>query len=89
MKARVTEKMVCDTPPSQDVPTQQMFNYYAKKYKSCAPDSMLILENKSEQKVTVTGKWNGTIYYYKMHSHFKFGIPTSNNIRDMLQTKLL
>ena len=63
--------MVCDTPLSQDVPTQQIFNYYIKEYKSCASDSMLILENKSALKVTVTGKWNGTIYYSKMHSHTK------------------
>ena len=58
---------------------------------------MPILETGSEVKVTVTRKWNGTIRHSKMHPytklpseihlHTKFGIPTSKNIRDVLQTQ--
>ena len=32
-------------------------------------------------KVTVTRKWYTTLHHPKMHSHFKFGIPISNNMR--------
>ena len=34
-------------------------------------------------------KWYKTLNHPKMHSHTKFGIPFSNNIRDMLLTQLL
>ena len=37
---------------------------------------MTILETRSEIKVTVTQKWNGTLGHPKMHSHTEFGIPT-------------
>ena len=77
--------MVWDTWPFQDASTDQIWNSYLKEYRSNAPDLMLILETRSEVKVTVTGKWNGTIRHSKMHSHTKFWIPTSNNKRDMLQ----
>ena len=49
---------------------------------------MQILETRSEFKVTVTGKWNGTIRHSKMHSQTKFGIPTSNDKKDMLHILL-
>ena len=77
--------MVWDTWPFQDASTDQIWNSYLKEYRSNAPDLMLILETRSEVKVTVTGKWKGTIRHSKMHSHTKFWIPTSNNKRDMLQ----
>ena len=47
---------------------------------------MIILKTRSEVKVTVPRKWYVTLCHTKMHSHIKFGIPTSKNIRDMHQT---
>ena len=32
-------KMVCDTPPSQDAPTHQIWNSYLKEYRRYAPDT--------------------------------------------------
>ena len=37
----------------------------------------------------MTRKWYKTLNDPKMHSHTKFGVPFSNNIRDMLLTQLL
>ena len=89
--------MVCDILPSQDASTHLIWNSYLKEYRSFAPD--LILEPRSEVKVTVTGKWNVTIRHFKMHSHTKlpykmhlhneFGIPTLKNVRDVIQTRIL
>ena len=42
----------------------------------------------SEVKVTVTQGWYATLSHPKMHPQTKFGIPTSNNIRDILWTQL-
>ena len=81
-EVKVTVTMVYDTLPSQDASTHQILNSNLKEYRSKAPDSMPILEARSEVKVTMTEKWNGTIRHSKMHSHTKFGIPTSNNIRN-------
>ena len=78
-------KMVCHTWTSLDAATHQIWNSYLKEYRSYAPDLMPNLETRSEVMVTVTGKWKGTICHSKMHSHIKFGIPTSNNKRDMFQ----
>ena len=39
-------------------------------------------------KVTVTPKWRVTLNHLKMHAQTKFWIPTSNNVGDMLQTRL-
>ena len=50
-----------------------------------APDT-IILKTRSEVKVTVTLKWYVTLRHPMMHSHTKFGIPTSKNISDMLRT---
>ena len=51
---------------------------------------MQFLETRSEVKfkVTVTQLWYATLCHPKMHPHTKFEIPTSNNIRDMLRTRL-
>ena len=48
----------------------------------------IILKTRSEVKVTVTQLWHVTLRHPKMHPHTKFEIPTSNNIRDMLRTRL-
>ena len=91
--------MVCDILPFQDASTHLIWNSYLKEYRSFVPDLMLILETRSEVKVTVTGKWNVTIRHFKMHSHTKLpskmhlhtkvGIPTLKNVRDVLQTRIL
>ena len=53
-----------------------------------APDSMPILETRSEVKVklTVAQRWYATLCHPKTHAHTKFGIPTSNNLKDMHRT---
>ena len=79
-------KMVCGTPPSKDASTHQIWNSYLKEFKRYAPDT-IILETRSEVKVTVTRKLYMTLRHLKMHPHTKFEIPTSNNIRDMLRTQ--
>ena len=83
-------KMACDIPSSQDAFTNQIWNSYLKEYRRYAPDSMQFLETRSEVKfkVTVTQLWYATLRHPKMHPHTKFEIPTSNNIRDMLRTRL-
>ena len=82
--------MVCDTASSQDAFAHKILNSYLKEYRRYAPDSMQFLENRSEVKfkVTVTQLWYATLCHPKMHSHTKFEILTSNNIRNMLQTRL-
>ena len=64
-----------------------IWNSYLKEYGRYAPDSMPILENRSEVnlKVTVTKGWYETLRHSKMHPHTKFGIHTSVNIRDVLR----
>ena len=83
--------MVCDTPSSQDVFTHQSWNSYLKEYRRYAPDSMQFLETRSEVKfkVKVTQLWYATLLHPKMHPHTKFEIPTSNNIRDAMDTIFL
>ena len=49
---------------------------------------MSILETRSEVNVTVTEGWYVTLRHPMMHAHTKFLIPTSNDMRDMLQTRL-
>ena len=90
VKVTVTRNGMCDTPSSQDAFRHQIWNFYLKEYRRYAPDSMQFLEIKSEVKfkVTVTQLWYVTLPHFKMHSHTKFEIPTSYNIRDMLQTRL-
>ena len=84
------QKMVCDTLPSEDAFTHQIWNSYLIEYRRYAPDSMQFLEIRSEVKfkVTVTKLWYATLRNPRMHPHTKFEIPTSNNIRDMLRTRL-
>ena len=83
-------KMACDTLSSQDAFTHRIWNSYLKEYRRYAPDSMQFLETRSEVKfkVTVTQLWYATLCHPKMHPHTKYEIPTSNNIRDMLRTRL-
>ena len=83
--------MVRDTPPSQDVSTHQIWNSYLKEYRGYAPESMQFQETRSEVKfkVTVTQLWYETLRHPKMHPHTKHEIPTSKNLRDMLDTIIL
>ena len=79
--------MVHDTLPSQNVFKHQIWNSYLKEYMGYAPDSMPILETRSEVKVAVALRRYATLIHPEMRAHTKFGIPTSNNIRYMLQTR--
>ena len=79
--------MVRDTLPSQNVFKHQIWNSYRKEYWGYAPDSMPILETRSEVKVAVALGRFATLIHPEMRAHTKFGIPTYNNIRDMLQTR--
>ena len=90
VKVTVTRNGMCDTPLFQDAFRHQIWNSYLKEYRRYAPDSMQFLEIRSEVKfkVTVTQLWYATLPNPEMHSHTKFEIPTSNNIRDMLRTPL-
>ena len=83
-------KMVCDTPLSQDAFTHQIWNFYLKECRRYASALMQFLKIRSEVKfkVTVTQLWYATLRHPKMHPHTKFKIPSSNNIRDTLQTRL-
>ena len=69
---------------TRDAFTPQIWNFYLKEYKRCAPDT-IILKTRSEVKVkiTVTRKWYVTLRLPRMYLHTKFGIPTSKNIGDM------
>ena len=82
--------MVCDTPSSQDAYIHQIWNSYLKEYRRYAPDSMQLLDTRSEVKfkVTVTQLWFATLPHPKLHPHTKYEITTINNIRDMLRTRL-
>ena len=66
------------------------WNSYLKEYKRYAPDTT-ILKTRSEVKIkgTVTQGWYATLCHLKINPHTKFGVPTSNNVRDMLRTRLL
>ena len=61
-----------------------------KEYRRYAPDSKQFLETRSEVKVNVTGTqgWCATLCHLKIHPNTKFGIPSLNNIEDMLRTRL-
>ena len=82
--------MVRDTQPYQDAFIHQIWNSYFKGDRKYAPDSMSILETRPDVKfkVTVTQCWYVTLCHSKMQARTKFGIPTSNSIRDMLQTRI-
>ena len=94
----VTQKVVRDTLPSQDESTHLIWNFLPQRI--YVMHLMPILETRSEVKVTVTRKRNGTIRHYKMqshtkfpsemHLHTKFGSPTSKkNKRCAPDTKIL
>ena len=74
-----------------DALTHKIWNSYLKEYWRYAPDSIQFLETRSEVKfkVTETQLYYLTLCHPKMHLHTDFEIPTSNNIRDMLRTRLL
>ena len=78
--------MICDTLPSQDVYTHQIWKSYLKEYKRYALDT-IILKTRSEVKVTVTRKWYVTLGHPKMHLHTRFGTPISKSIGDMHLTQ--
>ena len=61
--------------------------YYLKYYRGYAPDA-IILETRSDIKVTVTPKWDATLQHPKMYPHSNFEFPTLKNIGDMLWTRL-
>ena len=81
--------MVCDTLSSQDTFKHQIWNFYLKEIRRYAPDSMQFLETRSEVKVIVTQLWYVTLHHPKMHSHNKFEIPTSNDMRCAPDTIIL
>ena len=89
VKVTVTRNVMWDTLSSQDAFRHQIWNSNLKEYRRYAPDTMHFLKIRSEVKfkVTVTQLWYATLPYLKMHSHTKFEISTSNNIRDMLRTR--
>ena len=80
--------MIYDTLSSQYAFTHQIWNSYLKEYRRYAAEKIPFLETRSEVRVKVTQLWYATLPYLKMHPHTKFEIPTSNNIRDMLWTRL-
>ena len=83
--------MICDIPSSQDAFIHQILNSHLKEYRRYAPDSMQILETRSEVKfkVIVAQLWYMTLRHSKMHIHTKFEFPTSNNMRYAPDTIIL
>ena len=88
-----TEEGMWHSPP-KDTFTHRLWNSYlhvldcyVHEYRRYALDSMPILETRSDVKVT-QGCY-ATLRHHKMHAHTKFWIPTSNNIRYMLLTRIL
>ena len=73
---------------TRDSFTHQIWKFYLKEYKRCAPDTKN-LKTRSEVKVnvTVTRRWYVTLRHPRMHTHTKFGIPTSKNIGDCTRLK--
>ena len=72
--------MVCDTPPSKDVSTHQIWNSYLKEYRRYAPDTKrdgrtLLLLQKLSQRSRLRSQWskNGT-----RHSAIQRCIHTPN-----------
>ena len=57
--------MICDTLPSQDAYTHQIWNSYLKEYRRYTPDSMQFLESRLvvKFKVTVTQLWYATLHH--------------------------
>ena len=82
-------KMVPDTLPPQDVLKHQSWNSYLKEYKGYAPDSMQILETRSEVKVAVTQGRYMTLIHPKMRAHTKYKryAPDTNFLRTRSEVK--
>ena len=74
-------KMLWNTSASKDVSIQQIWD----SHEICS--GPIILQTRSKVKVKVTQKWYLTFRHQKLHPYTKFGIPTFNNIRDMLRTR--
>ena len=68
----------------------KIWNSFLKEYWRYAPDSMPIPETRSKVNVMVslTQGWYATLWHSKMHAHTEFGIPISNNTRDMPRTRI-
>ena len=71
----MTLKLVHDTPSTQDASIYKIWEYN-KEYDLY----MIILESRSEVKVTVTQKWYVTLHNPKIHPQTDFWILNSNNI---------
>ena len=69
--------------------TYYFLDSYLKDFRRYVPDSMQILETRSEVKVTMTQGWYTTLRHRKMHPNTKFGIPSSNNMRYAPDTIIL
>ena len=65
--------MICDSPPSRDASKHRIWGSSLKQYKRYAQD-MIILETRSEVKVTVTQGWYVTHLHLKMQQNTKFVI---------------
>ena len=72
--------MVCDTTPSQDAYTDQIWNSYLKEYERYVRDT-IILKTRSEVKVIVTRKRYVTLGHPKMQLYSEFVMPISKNRR--------
>ena len=72
-------KAVLDTTQPQDVPTHQII------LEICS--GSIILEMRPGVKVTMTRKKYATFQDPKLYPHSVFGIPTSNNIGNILVTQ--
>ena len=76
--------MVCDTPPPQDASIHQIWDNIG--YTCMLQNKQDYSRNEVKVIVTVTQNWYKALHQPKIHPHTKFGIPTSNNAGDMLQT---
>ena len=75
---------VCDTQRPQGVSSHQIWDPYLKQYWRYASDT-IFLELKPE---VMDPKIVCNTQDPKVYPHIKFGIPTSNDIGDMLRTRI-
>ena len=68
-------------------PHIKFLDSYLKQCRRYATDT-IILDMRSQVKVTVIQIWCVTHCHPKMHPYTKFCIPTSNYVEDMLRTRL-
>ena len=71
---------------TRDALTQQIWNFYLKEYKRCAPDTS-ILKTRSKVKVTVTRKWYVTLRHPRMHLHLKEYRRYAPDSKQFLETR--